>query len=83
MADMARRQGSQCSGLEALRLSARVAGNGRGFCAYVAVFWGIRVALQAVFDVNEHLTSWWWKAGYAVLTLTFAAVTFVYPLAAW
>ena len=27
-------------------------GLARGFCAYVAVFWGIRVGLQAVFDVK-------------------------------
>jgi hypothetical protein len=50
----------------------------RGFCAYVAVFWGIRVALQAVFDVREHLTAWWLKAGYFALTLLFAGLTVVY-----
>jgi hypothetical protein len=54
----------------------------RGFCAYVAVFWGIRVALQAVFDVKDHLTTWWLKAGYSVLTLLFAALTIVYSWAA-
>ena len=54
----------------------------RGFCAYVAVFWGIRVGLQAVFDVKDHLTTWWLKAGYFVLTLMFAALTVVYAWAA-
>jgi hypothetical protein len=54
----------------------------RGVCAYVAVFWGIRVALQAVFDVKDHLTTWWLKAGYFVLTLLFAALTIVYGWAA-
>ena len=54
----------------------------RGFCAYVAVFWGIRVGLQAVFDVKDHLTTWWLKAGYFVLTLMFAALTVVYTWAA-
>ena len=54
----------------------------RCFCAYVAVFWGIRVGLQAVFDVNDHLTTWWLKAGYFVLTLMFAALTVVYTWAA-
>ena len=54
----------------------------RGFCAYVAVFWGIRVGLQAVFDVKDHLTTWWLKAGYFVLTLMFAAVSVVYAWAA-
>jgi hypothetical protein len=54
----------------------------RGFCAYVAVFWGIRAGLQAVFDVKDHLTTWWLKAGYFVLTLAFAALTVVYTWAA-
>ncbi len=57
-------------------------GLARGFCAYVAVFWGIRVALQAVFDVKEHLTAWWLRAGYFALTLMFAGFTIVYAWAA-
>lgn len=57
-------------------------GLARGFCAYVAVFWGIRVALQAVFDVKAHLTAWWLKAGYFALTLMFAGFTIVYAWAA-
>jgi hypothetical protein len=58
-------------------------GLARGFCAYVAVFWGIRVGLQAVFDVKEHLTTWWLKAGYVVLTIMFMAFTIVYAWAAF
>ena len=54
----------------------------RGFCAYVAVFWGIRFGLQAVFDVQDHLTNWWLKAGYFALTLMFAGLTGVYTWAA-
>lgn len=54
----------------------------RGFCGYVAVFWGIRVVLQTVFDVKEHLTAWWLKAGYLLLTVMFAAFTMVYAWAA-
>src|ERR1044072_1685081 len=54
----------------------------RGFCAYVAVFWGVRLALQAVFDVKAHLAAWWLKAGYFVLTLLFAGLTVVYAWAA-
>ena len=50
----------------------------RSFCAYVAVFWGIRVILQGVFDVKEHLTTWWLKLGYVVLTLLFLAFTVIY-----
>jgi hypothetical protein len=57
-------------------------GLARGFCAYVAVFWGIRLALQAVFDVKAHLTAWWLKAGYIMLTLMFAGFTLVYGWAA-
>jgi hypothetical protein len=57
-------------------------GLARGFCAYVAVFWGIRVGLQAVFDVKEHLAVWWLKVGYLVLTVMFAGFTLVYAWAA-
>jgi hypothetical protein len=54
----------------------------RGVCAYIAVFWGVRLALQGVFDVKAHLTTWWLKAGYGLLTLLFAAFTIVYAWAA-
>ena len=54
----------------------------RGVCSYIAVFWGVRLALQRVFDVREHLTTWWLKAGYVVLTILFLAFTIVYALAA-
>jgi len=57
-------------------------GLARGVCAYGAVFWGIRLGLQTVFDVREHLTAWWLKAGYAMLTLLFTMFTIVYALAA-
>ena len=53
-----------------------------GFCAYVAALWGVRPALQAVFDVNEHLTAWWLKTGYVALTLLFTAFTGIYAWAA-
>jgi hypothetical protein len=52
-------------------------------CTYIAVFWGIRVVLQAVFDVREHLTAWWLEAGYLPLTLVFTGLTAVYALAAF
>jgi hypothetical protein len=58
-------------------------GLARGFCAYVAVFWGVRVGLQAIFDVREHLTTWWLKAGYFMLTMMFALFTVVYAWAAF
>jgi hypothetical protein len=28
----------------------------RGVCAYIAVFWGVRLLLQAVFDAGDYLT---------------------------
>ncbi|MEM9657039.1 MAG: hypothetical protein AAF961_01640 [Planctomycetota bacterium] len=57
-------------------------GLARGFCAYVAVFWGVRLALQAFLDVKDHLNAWWLKLGYGVLTVLFAAFTVVYAWAA-
>ncbi|MEI6234195.1 MAG: hypothetical protein WCT04_14165 [Planctomycetota bacterium] len=57
-------------------------GLGRGLCAYVAIFWGVRLALQGVFDVKEHLSTWWLKAGYHVLTVLFACFTVVYGMGA-
>ena len=57
-------------------------GLARGFCFYVAVFWGVRVGLQLVFDVKEHLTLWWLKAGYHLLTVLFLCFTVLYGWAA-
>lgn len=62
-----------------------LAGGGRlaqGLCLYIAVFWGVRLGLQGVFDVSEHLTASWLRAGYALLTLLFAVLTGIYALAA-
>ncbi len=57
-------------------------GLARGFCAYVAVFWGIRVVLQGVFDVRAHLTAWWLKLGEILLTVLFVLFTLIYAWAA-
>ena len=57
-------------------------GLARGFCGYVAVFWGVRVCLQAVFDVKEHLTAWWLRLGYHGLTVLFVYFAAVYGWAA-
>jgi hypothetical protein len=54
----------------------------RGLCAYIAVFWGMRLILQMVFDIGTYLTRWWMKAGYALLTIMFAAFTAIYVWAA-
>jgi hypothetical protein len=56
-------------------------GLARGFCLYVAVFWGIRACLQLVFDVKVHLTEWL-KAGYHLLTVLFMIFTALYGWAA-
>ena len=54
----------------------------RSFCLYGCAFWGIRLGLQAVFDVKEHLTVWWLRAGYYTLSILFAAFTLLYGWAA-
>jgi hypothetical protein len=53
-------------------------GLARGFCGYVAVFWGIRISLQWVFDAKPFLTTWWLRAGYHTLTVLFATFAVVY-----
>lgn len=55
---------------------------GRAVCGYGAAFWGVRLALQAVFDVKPHLTAWWLVAGYHTLTALFVCLTAVYGYAA-
>jgi hypothetical protein len=54
---------------------------GRSVCAYMAVFWGICLSLQAVLDVREHLTAWWLIAGEGVLTILFIYFTAVFTIA--
>jgi hypothetical protein len=55
---------------------------GRAFSLYAAAFWGIRLSLQPVLKVREHLTTWWLAAGYYGLTFFFAAFTAVFLYAA-
>ena len=57
-------------------------GLARGVCAYIAVFWGIRLALQKVFDIDAYLTRPWMRAGYVALGLLFASFTAIYGWAA-
>jgi hypothetical protein len=54
----------------------------RSVCGYSAVFWGIRLSLQAFLDVKPHLTTWWLKAGYHALTCLFAMFTAIFGWAA-
>ena len=53
----------------------------RMVCAYGTMFWGIRVGLQAVFEVKSHLTVWWLVVGYHTLTVLFLFFTGVYGYA--
>jgi len=55
----------------------------RSVCGYIAIFWGIRICLQPVFDVREYLTTWWLRVGYHMLTILFAYFVFVYAIAAF
>jgi hypothetical protein len=57
-------------------------GLARGVCGYMAVFWGVRLVLQGVFDVKEHLTAWWLRVGYHILTALFVSFTLIYGYAA-
>ena len=61
------------------------AGSGlaRAFCAYAAVFWAIRISLQPVLDVKEHLKTWWLTVGYHMLTLWFLSFTLIFGYAAF
>jgi hypothetical protein len=54
----------------------------RWVCGYNAVFWGVRLALQWIFDVKEHLSNWWLRLGYYTLTILFAGFTLLYGFAA-
>jgi len=47
----------------------------RFVCGYIALFWGVRLSLQALLDVKEHLTVWWLHAGYHTLTALFVTFT--------
>ena len=57
-------------------------GLARGICFYITVFWGVRLVLQMIFDVGEHLTAWWLRLGYHALTLLFVGFTIIYAIAA-
>jgi len=56
----------------------KVAADWRGARGYIALFWGLRLPLQAVFDVKAHLTTWWLKLGYHTLTVLFVSFTLVF-----
>ena len=53
----------------------------RSMCAYMAVFWGVRLTLQTRLDVKSHLTTWWLAAGYHLLTLFFIYFATLFAIA--
>jgi len=55
----------------------------RSVCAYGAIFWGVRLALQTVLDVKDQLNLWWLKGGYHTLTVLFTSFTLIYGYAAF
>jgi hypothetical protein len=57
-------------------------GLARGVCGYIAIFWGGRLALQWVLDVEGHLSTWWLRLGYHLLTILFATFTLLFGFAA-
>jgi hypothetical protein len=54
----------------------------RCVCGYIAIFWGVRLSLQTILDVKEHLTTWWLSAGYHLLTVLFVSFTLIFGFAA-
>jgi len=54
----------------------------RAFCLYAAIFWTVRLSLQPILQVKEHLTAWWLRVGYYTLTVMFASFSAVYGWAA-
>ena len=55
----------------------------RAVCAFIAVFWATRLAIQLfIFDARPYLTSWALRWGYHMLTFVFAYHTIVYGLVA-
>jgi hypothetical protein len=74
------------NGVVCLAAPAELADGGRLarlVCGYIAVFWGVRLVLQAGFDVKPFLTTWWLRVGYYLLTVLFAAFTALFAYAAW
>lgn len=53
-------------------------GLARAFCGYVCVFWLVRLVLQAVLDVKQHLTEWWLTAGYHALSVVFLLLVLIF-----
>jgi hypothetical protein len=71
--------------LTLLNTAAMAAGEpaARSLCAFIAVFWSARLAVQwFVFDARPFLTNIFLTAGYHILTVGFIALVIVYGWAA-
>jgi len=53
-------------------------GLARAFCAYVTLFWGIRLSLQPFLSAKPFLTTWWLRGGYHLLTVMFITFTLIF-----
>lgn len=50
--------------------------------AFYLIFWGVRLYLQIfVYKMKEHLSEWWMKLGYNLLTIAFTYLSGVYAFA--
>ena len=47
----------------------------RSFCAFAAIFWGVRLSLQPFLAAKPFLTTWWLRGGYHLLTVLFVGFT--------
>lgn len=54
----------------------------RSFCAYAAMFWGIRLSLQPFLAAKPFLTTWWLRGGYHLLSVLFVSFTVIFGWAA-
>jgi hypothetical protein len=55
----------------------------RSLCTYIAIFWGVRLALQTQLDAGPHLVTWWLTAGYYLLSVFFISFATVFAIAAF
>ena len=65
---------------------ALAAGGGlaRAVCAFLAVFWTIRlIAAVFIFDVRPYLKNTFWRLGYHATNLVFVCLPVIYAFAAW
>jgi hypothetical protein len=59
-------------------------GLARAVCAFLAVFWTIRLgAALFVFEMRPYLTNAWRRLGYHAINIVFAFLPIIYAIAAW